>query len=55
MHVAVREQLKAALKSQDPALLSQAIAEYEERDVPEKNKDLQKAKNLMEYLVLSQG
>ena len=55
LQAALREQLKAAIKSEDPSLLKQAIIEFEGNEVPQQKGELDKAKQLLEYLILSQG
>ena len=43
------------MQSQDPQLLAEAIKQCTANGVPEKQGDIQKAKLLLEYIVIQQG
>ena len=54
-HRAFRESLKAAMASQDPALLRKAIADFEKNKVADPKHMLDKAKKMLRFLTVSQG
>ena len=55
LYKAKTEALKAAMQSQDPALIKQAIADFEKHDVPDEKGQIAKAKKLLRFLQLSSG
>ena len=54
-HRAFRESLKAAMASQDPALLRKAISDFEKNKVRDPKRMLDKAKKMLRFLTISQG
>ena len=47
--------MKAAMASQDPALLRKAIADFENNKVSDPKRMLEKAKKMLRFLTISQG
>ena len=51
----LRQQLKAAIVTQDQALLEQAVREFEANDVPDTFGELEKAKKLLLFIKVTEG